>query len=81
MMLVLLLYGYSVGVFSSRKIMQRCATDAAFRIIIGEDLLNFRRIAEFRARHLKHLQALFLEAKKALEEAARQKAQATSISK
>ena len=32
MMLVLLLYAYSVGVFSSRKIMQRCATDAAFRV-------------------------------------------------
>ena len=61
MMLVLLLYSYSVGVFSSRKIMQRCVTDAAFRIIVGEDIPDFRRIAEFRARHLKHLQALFLE--------------------
>jgi len=61
MMLVLLLYAYSAGVFSSRKIMQQCATDAAFRIIVGEDIPNFRRIAEFRARHLKHLQPLFLE--------------------
>ena len=61
MMLVLLLYSYSTGVFSSRKIMQRCATDAAFRIIVGEDIPDFRRIAEFRARHLKHLQQLFLE--------------------
>lgn len=61
MMLVLLLYSYSTGVFSSRKIMQRCATDAAFRVIVGEDIPGFRRIAEFRARHLKHLQALFLE--------------------
>ena len=61
MMLVLLLYAYSVGVFSSRKIMQRCATDTAFRIIVGEDIPDFRRIAEFRARHLKHLQPLFLE--------------------
>ena len=61
MMLVLLLYAYSQGVFSSRKIMQRCATDAAFRIIVGKDIPNFRRIAEFRARHLKHLQLLFVE--------------------
>lgn len=61
MMLVLLLYAYSQGVFSSRKIMKRCATDAAFRVIVGEDLPDFRRIAEFRARHLQHLQALFLE--------------------
>ena len=61
MMLVLLLYAYSAGVFSSRKIMQRCVTDAAFRVIVGEDIPGFRRIAEFRARHLKHLQPLFLE--------------------
>lgn len=61
MMLVLLLYAYSQGVFSSRKIMKRCATDAAFRVIVGEDIPDFRRIAEFRTRHLKHLQPLFLE--------------------
>ena len=61
MMLVLLLYAYSDGVFSSRKIMQRCVTDAAFRVIVGKDIPDFRRIAEFRARHLKHLPALFLE--------------------
>jgi hypothetical protein len=41
--------------------MQRCATDSTFRIIVGEDIPNFRRIAEFRVRHLKHLQPLFLE--------------------
>src|SRR5882724_3916078 len=38
MMLVLLLYAYSVGVFSSRKIVARCVTDVAFRVIVGEDL-------------------------------------------
>lgn len=61
MMLVLLLYAYSVGVFSSRKIMQRCETDVAFRVIVGEDIPNFRRIADFRKRHLPHMQPLFLE--------------------
>ena len=61
MMLVLLLYAYSAGVFSSRKIMQRSVTDAAFRVIVGEDIPNVRGIAEFRARHLQHLQPLFLE--------------------
>lgn len=61
MMLVLLLYAYSVGVFSSRKIMKRCETDVAFRIIVGEDIPDFRRIAEFRKRHLQHMQPLFLE--------------------
>lgn len=61
MMLVLLLYAYSVGVFSSRKIMQRCETDVAFRVIVGDDIPDFRRIAEFRSRHLKHMQLLFVE--------------------
>jgi transposase len=61
MMLVLLLYAYSQGVFSSRKIMQRCTTDAAFRIIVVEDIPDFRRIAEFRVRHFAHMQPLFLQ--------------------
>ena len=61
MMLLLLLYAYTQGVFSSRKIMARCATDAAFRIIVGEDIPNFRRISDFRLRHLKHLEPLFVE--------------------
>jgi hypothetical protein len=37
MMLVLLLYAYCVGVFSSRKIMARCETDVAFRVIVGDE--------------------------------------------
>jgi transposase len=61
MMLVLLLYAYSVGVFSSRKIMARCETDIAFRVIVGEDIPDFRRISEFRRRHLEHMQLLFIE--------------------
>ncbi len=48
--------------FYLRKIMERCATDAAFRMIVGEDIPNFRRISDFRLRHLKHLQPLFLDA-------------------
>ena len=61
MMLVLLLYAYSVGVFSSRKIMGRCETDVAFRVIVGQDIPDFQRISEFRRRHLPHMQSLFLE--------------------
>ena len=61
MMLVLLLYSYCVGVFSSRKIMARCETDAAFRVIVGEDIPDFQRISEFRRRHLQHMQLLFIE--------------------
>ena len=61
MMLVLLLYSYCVGVFSSRKIAARCETDAAFRVIVRDDVPDFRTISEFRRRHLGSVQHLFVE--------------------
>jgi transposase len=59
--MLVLLYAFYKGVFSSRKIMNRCVTDAAFRVIVSKDIPDFRRIAEFRVRHFKQLQPLFLE--------------------
>jgi transposase len=61
MMLVLLLYSYCLGVFSSRKIAGRCETDVAFRVIVGGAIPDFRTISEFRRRHLQEFQHLFLE--------------------
>jgi len=61
MMLTLLLYSYCIGVFSSRKIMDRCQTDAAFRVIVGNDIPNFRTISDFRKTHLPVMNALFVE--------------------
>jgi len=42
LMLVLLLYSYCSGVFSSRKIAARCETDVALRVIVGETIPDFR---------------------------------------
>ena len=61
MMVALLLYGYATGTRSSRKIMRRCQTDVACRIIVGEDVPDFRTISDFRKTHLARLEALFLE--------------------
>jgi transposase len=61
MMLVLLLYSYCVGVFSSRKIAARCETDVAFRVIVGHHIPDFRTISEYRRRHLEQFQYLFVE--------------------
>src|SRR3954452_11195039 len=61
MMVVLLLYCYATGTRSSRKIMRRCQTDVACRIIVGEDVPDFRTISDFRKIHLAGLEALFLE--------------------
>lgn len=69
MMLVLLLYAYSVGVFSSRKIVARCETDVAFRVIVGGDIPDFRTVSEFRRRHLSSVQVLFLEVLRLCREA------------
>ena len=61
MMLVLLLYSYCIGVFSSRKIAARCETDVSFRVIVGDHVPDFRTISEYRRRHLGQFQQLFLE--------------------
>lgn len=61
MLTTLLLYGYATGTFSSRRLMSRCETDAAFRVIVGEDIPDFRTISDFRKRHLSALEGLFVE--------------------
>ena len=60
MMLKVLLYAYCLGVTSSRKIAQQIETDVAFRFLSGNQRPDFRTIAEFRARHLKAFQQLFV---------------------
>ena len=61
MMVTLLIYAYCTGVFSSRKIMGRSQTDSAFRVIVGEDIPDFRTISDFRRIHLPVMQELFVE--------------------
>ena len=61
MMVTLLLYSYCKGVFSSRKIQSRCVEDVAFRVIVGEDIPDFRTISDFRKDNLQHMQSLFVQ--------------------
>src|SRR6185312_10394376 len=61
MMVTLLLYCYATGTRSSRKIMRRCHLDVACRVIVGDDIPDFRTISDFRKIHLARLKALFLE--------------------
>jgi transposase len=61
MLVTLLLYGYATGTFSSRRLMARCETDVAYRVIVGEDIPDFRTISDFRKRHLTALEGLFVE--------------------
>lgn len=61
MMLKLLVYGYSIGVPSSREIERRCATDVAFRWLTANSAPDYRSIARFRRRHLGALDSLFVQ--------------------
>jgi transposase len=61
MMVALLLYCYATGTRSSRRIMKRCHIDVACRVIVGEDIPDFRTISDFRKIHLARLETLFVE--------------------
>ena len=61
MMVSLLLYAYSVGVASSRKIERRTYEDVAFRFIAGGQHPDHTTISEFRRVHLQALSGLFVQ--------------------
>ncbi len=61
MMVKLLLYGYAIGVASSRRLAQRCQEDVAFRVLTANNTPDFRTISDFRKRHLAALGALFVQ--------------------
>ena len=69
MMVTLLLYSYTQGVFSSRRIMKRCERDAAYRVIVHDDAPNFRTISDFRKLHLAALEGLFVQVLRLCQEA------------
>jgi transposase len=59
MLTKVLVYGYCVGVFSSRRIQRRLVEDVAFRMLAAGNQPDFRTIADFRKIHLPALQGLF----------------------
>jgi transposase len=61
MMVGLLLYAYSVGVFSSRKIALACERNLAFLAIVGQERPDFRTISDFRKLHLEAFKDVFVQ--------------------
>lgn len=61
MMVSLLLYGYSVGVCSSRKLEKATYEQIPFRVLTAGLHPDHTRISEFRRQHLKELQGLFVQ--------------------
>ena len=61
MMTALLLYAYSQGVYSSRKIAQGCENRLDFLAVTAMDRPDHRTISRFRRRHLSALGGLFVQ--------------------
>jgi transposase len=59
MMTKVLVYGYCVGVFSSRRLQKRLQEDVAFRVLAAGNEPDFRTISDFRKLHLGALEGLF----------------------
>jgi len=59
MMTKILIYGYCVGVFSSRRIQKKLSEDVGFRVLAAGNEPDFRTISDFRKLHLEGLQGLF----------------------
>ena len=69
MMVALLVYAYTTGVFSSRRIARGCVENVAFRVVSRDQQPFFTSIAEFRRTHLPALAGLFAEVLKLCREA------------
>lgn len=69
MMVKVVLYGYSVGVRSSRKLAQALEDSVGFRYLAANQQPDFRTIAEFRKEHVQELGSLFEEVLELCQEA------------
>jgi transposase len=69
LMTALLLHGYASGIYSSRRIARAAVERADFMMIVAGDPPDFRTISEFRRRHLKALEGLFVQVLKLAERA------------
>jgi transposase len=61
MMTALILYAYSRGVYSSRRIATGCQERVDFMAVTARQTPDFRTISDFRKRHLSGLEELFVQ--------------------
>jgi transposase len=69
MMVALLLYAYSQGIYASRRIARACEERVDFMAVTGVQKPDFRTIAKFRRRHLPALRMLFVQVLRLCREA------------
>ena len=68
MMLKVILYGMTVGVFSSRKLSRACRENLAFKYLAGMQTPAFKTFIEYRARHREEMAELFVQTVKLAQE-------------
>jgi transposase len=61
LLLGVLLYGYAIGVRSSRQLQRRCVEDLAFRVLAGNQAPDHVTIARFRVRHQQALAGFLVQ--------------------
>ena len=64
LMLKVILYGFTVGIFSSRKLERACQENLAFKYVAGMETPVFRTFIEFRGRHRDDMKAVFVQTAK-----------------
>ncbi|MBV8093479.1 MAG: IS1182 family transposase [Acetobacteraceae bacterium] len=69
MMVALLLYAYTQGIYSSRRIAKGCEERLDFAAVTGLQHPDFRTISDFRTRHLATLADLFVQVLKLCQQA------------
>ncbi len=69
MMVKVLVYGYSIGITSSRRLAQALEDQVACRYLAANQSPDFRTIADFRKRHLTALEGLFVQVLRLCREA------------
>jgi transposase len=61
LMLKVILYGFTVGIFSSRKLQRACQENLDFKYLSGMETPVFRTFIEFRQRHLEDMNGVFVQ--------------------
>jgi transposase len=68
LMLKVILYGFTVGLFSARKLSRACRENLAFQYLAGLETPAFKTVIEFRRRHRDDMKGVFLQTVKLARE-------------
>jgi transposase len=68
LMLKVILYGFTVGIFSARKLARACMENMAFQYLAGLSQPVFKTFIDFRKRHREDMRAVFVQTAKLARE-------------